>query len=189
MNRGFVYAIVAYILWGFLPVYWKALQAIPALEIVLNRIIWSLVFLVILLSVRRQWSWLKDLRGQWQTLIILGVSAGLLAVNWLTYVWGVNQGYVVETSLGYFINPLVSVALGVIVLREHLSSAQRIAVGIAVIAAILVVTGLPIGWLILVVAIARTVRQEQQKAVVNLIAFLGEEGSTNCHMMSCCLVS
>jgi len=131
MNRGFIYATAAYILWGFLPVYWKALQAIPAVEIVLNRIIWSLLFLVILLSVRRQWIWLKHLREQRRTLIILGISAGLLAANWLTYVWGVNSGYVVETSLGYFINPLVSVVLGVLFLQERLRFWQWVAVVLA----------------------------------------------------------
>ncbi len=131
MNRGCVYAIGAYVLWGFLPVYWKALQAVPAAEIVLHRIIWSLVFLVILLSFRRQWAWLVGLRAQRQTLIILAVSAGLLAVNWLTYVWGVTNGFVVETSLGYFINPLFSVLLGVVFLRERLRLWQWVAVGLA----------------------------------------------------------
>ena len=131
MNRGFLYAIGAYILWGFLPVYWKALQAVPAAEIVLHRIIWSLVFLVILLSVRHRWTWLAGLRAQRQTLIILAAAAGLLAVNWLTYVWGVTSGYVVETSLGYFINPLFSVLLGVVFLQEKLRLWQWVAVGFA----------------------------------------------------------
>ena len=131
MNRGFVYAITAYVIWGFLPVYWKALQAVPAAEIVLHRIIWSLVFLVILLSVRHRWTWLAGLRAQRKTLIILATAAGLLAVNWLTYVWGVTSGYVVETSLGYFINPLFSVLLGVVFLQERLRLWQWVAVGFA----------------------------------------------------------
>lgn len=131
MNRGFVYAIGAYAIWGFLPIYWKALKTVPAAEIVLHRIIWSLVFLVILLAFRRQWAWLSGLRAQRRTLIILAVSAGLLAVNWLTYVWGVTNGFVVETSLGYFINPLFSVLLGVIFLKERLRLWQWAAVGLA----------------------------------------------------------
>ncbi|HEY54296.1 MAG TPA: EamA family transporter RarD [Caldilineae bacterium] len=131
MRRGLAYAIGAYVLWGFFPVYWKALQAVPAAEIVLHRIVWSLVFLVILLAVRRQWAWLSGLRSQRQTLLILAVSAGLLAVNWLTYVWGVTHGFVVETSLGYFINPLFSVLLGVVFLKERLRLWQWTAVGLA----------------------------------------------------------
>ncbi len=133
MNKGLIYAIGAYVLWGFLPVYWKALQAVPSGEIVLNRIIWSLLFLIILLAIRRQWSWLSGLRAKPQTLMILVASAVLLLINWLTYVWGVNNGYVVETSLGYFITPLLSVMLGVVFLQERLRMWQWVAVGLAAI--------------------------------------------------------
>jgi len=141
MNKGLIYALGAYVLWGFLPVYWKAIHAIPAGEIVLNRIIWSLLFLIILLAIRRQWTWLSGLRAQRQTLIILVASAVLLAVNWITYVWGVNNGYVVETSLGYFITPLLSVTLGVFFLQERLRVWQWVAVGLAAIAVLYLTFG------------------------------------------------
>ena len=166
MNRGFVYAIGAYVLWGFLPVYWKALQAVPAAEIVLHRIIWSLVFLVILLSVRRQWSWLLGLRSQPQTLIILAVSAGLLAVNWLTYVWGVTNGFVVETSLGYFINPLLSVSLGVVFLQERLRLWQWVAVGLAALGVLYLTFGYgSFPWIALILALTFGVYGLFQKKV------------------------
>jgi chloramphenicol-sensitive protein RarD len=130
-NKGLVYGILAYTLWGVLPLYWHALRAVPASEILVNRIIWSLVFLVILLSLRRQWAWVRPLLSQRKTLLITSVAAILIGVNWFIYIWAVNAGFVIETSLGYFINPLVNVLLGTIFLRERLRSGQWAAVGIA----------------------------------------------------------
>ena len=166
MRRGLVYAIGAYVLWGFLPVYWKALKAVPAAEIVLHRIIWSLVFLVILLAFRRRWAWLSALRAQRQTLIILAVSAGLLAVNWLTYVWGVTNGFVVETSLGYFINPLFSVLLGVVFLKERLRLWQWAAVGLATLGVLYLTFGYgSFPWIALTLALTFSVYGLLQKKV------------------------
>lgn len=122
--------MAAYGLWGVLPVYWKLLQRVPAPEILAHRILWSLVFLTLLVGVRREWRTLATaLRPA--HLRIYAAAAGLLAVNWLTYIWAVNAGRIVETSLGYFINPLVSVALGVLVLRERLRRAQSGCVALA----------------------------------------------------------
>ncbi|GAB4448463.1 MAG: EamA family transporter RarD [Anaerolineae bacterium] len=131
MNRGLFYAIAAYSLWGLLPLYWKALQSVPATQIVAHRMVWSLVFLGVLLALRRRWAWLPAAMSQPRTLLLVFLSGCILAVNWLTYVWAVNSGYVVETSLGYFINPLLSVFLGVIFLRERLRVAQWLAIGLA----------------------------------------------------------
>ena len=131
MNRGLLYAIAAYVAWGLLPIYWKALQSVPAMQIVGNRMVWSLVFLAILLIVKRHWRWVAPAIKQPRTLFIVFLSGCILAINWLTYVWGVNAGYVVETSLGYFINPLLSVFLGVIFLREKLRFWQWTAIVIA----------------------------------------------------------
>ncbi|MEA3438935.1 MAG: EamA family transporter RarD [Chloroflexota bacterium] len=131
MNRGTLFGLAAYTMWGFFPIYWKLLADVSASEILVNRIIWSLVFLVILLGVSRQWNWLSAVRRDRKTLVNLMIAACLLAINWFTYIWGVNSGYIVETSLGYFINPLVNVLLGVLILRERLRVLQWVAVGVA----------------------------------------------------------
>ncbi len=131
MTRGYLYAITAYALWGFFPIYWKQLHHVPAGEVILHRIMWSLVFLVAVGVVRRQWGWLKQLYQYPRRTLILAVAAGLLAANWFVYVWGVNHGFVVQASLGYFINPLFSVLLGVALLGEKLRRLQWWAVGLA----------------------------------------------------------
>lgn len=129
-RQGVWLAVGAYGLWGVLPVYWKALHRVPAPEILAHRIIWSLVFLLVLVGVRREWRALQPgLRAG--NLRRYAAAAALLAVNWLTYIWAVNAGRIVETSLGYFINPLVSVALGVAVLRERLRRGQALCILLA----------------------------------------------------------
>ncbi len=130
-DRGLLYGVAAYTLWGVLPIYWKLLQGVPTSEILVHRIIWSLVFLLLLLALRRQWSWIIPLRRAPRTLAILATAAALLAVNWFTYIWGVNSGLIVETSLGYFINPLINVLLGVLLLHERMRPGQWIAVSVA----------------------------------------------------------
>jgi len=131
MNRGLIYGILAYSLWGVLPLYWRALHTVPATEILVNRIIWSFVFLAIILSLRRQWRWVHDLVNDRRRIGLLAASAALLASNWFVYIWAVNAGFVVETSLGYFINPLVNVLLGVLVLHERMRLGQWIAIAVA----------------------------------------------------------
>ena len=136
MKKGVAYAAGAYILWGLFPIYWKNLAGVPALEILSHRIVWSLIFVFFLLAAQKKWQWLKPALRNKRTLLIFFVTASVLSINWLTYIWGVNAGFIVETSLGYFINPLVSVLLGVIFLREQLRAGQWIAVGIAAIGVI-----------------------------------------------------
>jgi len=114
-----------------MPIYWKALKAVPAPQIFSHRIVWTLVFVVILVAYGNHWNWLNWVRKQPKTLITIFSMACLLTVNWLTYIWAVNAGYIVETSLGYFINPLVSVVLGMIFFGERLRLWQGVAVGIA----------------------------------------------------------
>jgi chloramphenicol-sensitive protein RarD len=128
MNKGTLYAIGAYLLWGFFPIYWKALHGLPALETLANRIVWSLVFVVILLAVHRHWRWLPAALRNRRILLTFLLSGCILALNWGTYIWAVNADRVVETSLGYFINPLVSVLLGVVFLHERLRQGQWTAV-------------------------------------------------------------
>ena len=136
MNKGMLFAIVAYGLWGLFPLYWKALQHVPALEILSHRMTWSLLFVLALLLVRRRWAWLKTAVSQPKILLLFIASALLLSVNWFVYIWGVNAGFIIETSLGYFINPLVSVLMGVFFLGEQLRKGQWMAIALAAIGVI-----------------------------------------------------
>ncbi len=131
MNKGYLYGIGAYLIWGFLPIYWKSLEAVPAIESLSSRIVWSLVLIGVLLLVRRHWRWLGTAVRDWRIMLTFLLSGSILAVNWGTYIWAVNADHVVETSLGYFINPLVSVLMGVWFLQEKLRRGQWTAVAIA----------------------------------------------------------
>ena len=120
----------AFVLWGVLPVYWKALRPIPASQILAHRVVWSCIFLMGLVVVRGELRALRTAAGG-RALRLYAAAALLLSANWLTYIWAVNTARIVETSLGYFINPLVSVLLGVVFLKERLGRAQWLAVGMA----------------------------------------------------------
>jgi len=130
-KSGVLSAIGAYALWGLLPIYWKAVQTVPAFEIVCHRMAWSFVFVVLLLIWKRRWEWLQQVRRRPVTLITFLCTSSVLALNWVIYIWAVNAGHLVDTSLGYFINPLLSVLLGVLFLGERLRLWQWISVGIA----------------------------------------------------------
>ena len=136
MNKGVLYGIGAYVLWGFFPVYWKFLHGVPALQIIGHRIGWSFILLLAYIFLTKQWNEFRSVAFQWKTIGIYSIAAVLLSFNWLIYVWGVNSGFIVETSLGYFINPLLSVLLGVIFLRERLRPMQWIPVGLAAVGVI-----------------------------------------------------
>ncbi len=129
-RHGMALAVCAYLLWGVLPVYWKALQGVPAPQILAHRVVWSFVLLIGLVLARREWKVLRN-QASLRIVAVYSLAAVLLSVNWLTYIWAVNAGRIVETSLGYFINPLVSVLLGVLFLRERLRRAQWLAVLLA----------------------------------------------------------
>jgi chloramphenicol-sensitive protein RarD len=128
-RRGLVFGLAAYVMWGLFPLYFPLLEPGGALEVLAHRVVWSLVFVVaVLLVTRRGFRNLpRDRRG----LSLLGVASVLIGVNWGVFIWAVNHGHVIESSLGYFINPLVSVALGVFVLGERLRRVQWSAVGVA----------------------------------------------------------
>ena len=128
-ENGVTLALLAYVIWGLFPLYWKPLAAVPALEILAHRIIWSALLLFLILGWRKQWAWLAQLDRK--TLQAFALSSVLLATNWLIYIWAVNAGHVVEASLGYFITPLLNVALGAIVLKERLRRPQQMAVLLA----------------------------------------------------------
>jgi chloramphenicol-sensitive protein RarD len=132
MNKGLLYGAGAYAIWGLLPIYWKALHNVPAVEILSHRIVWALVVAVALVALRRGgWGWLGPALRSPRVLGTFALSAVLLSVNWGIYIWAVNAGHVVETSLGYFINPLVNVLLGVLFLHERLRIGQGVAVAVA----------------------------------------------------------
>lgn len=123
--------VVAYTLWGVLPVYWKWLQAVPAFEVLCHRMLWSLAFLLLLIAVRDRGTSLRRALAEPANWRRFTVTAVLLGGNWFTYIWAVQQGRIVDCSLGYFLNPLVTVALGMVVLGERLNGPQWVSVGFA----------------------------------------------------------
>lgn len=131
MNPGVLYAALAYTAWGFLPVFFKQLSNVNAFEVVLHRMVWSLVFLLCVLAVLKRWAWLREVARQPRVLLAFGVSALLLSANWAVYVWAVQNAHVLDASLGYFILPLVNVAMGFAFLRERPRLGQWLAVAVA----------------------------------------------------------
>ena len=130
-RRGYALGLTAYVIWGLFPVYFKLLESIPALEIITHRAIWSALFGAALLLVWKHPGWWRELLDNPRRLAVLGASGVLIASNWLVYVWAVNNGHMLEASLGYYINPLINVLLGLVVLRERLRPLQWVAVGLA----------------------------------------------------------
>ena len=128
---GIGYALLAFSAWGFLPIYWKLLATVPSLEILAHRMVWSVLFLVGLLAVQKRLGEFRDLLKTPKYIWMLLGTAVLLGVNWFVYIYGVNTNQIVETSLGYFINPLFNVLLGAIVLKERLNYWQILALGMA----------------------------------------------------------
>lgn len=126
-----LYAAAAYAAWGLFPVYFKALQSIAPMEILMHRMLWSLLFLAVVIAWRRQWAWLCDVVRRPKVLAGFAASAILLSSNWFIYIWAVNNNRVVDASLGYFINPLFNVLLGFLILRERLRPVQWTAVALA----------------------------------------------------------
>lgn len=148
---GLLYGFTAYLLWGVFPLYWPLLKPAGAGEILAHRVVWSLVVVLAMLAVLRRWSWLRTLGRR--RLSLLAAAAVVIAVNWGGYIYGVNSGQVVETSLGYFINPLVTIAIGVVVLGERLRPAQWAAVSVGAVAVVVLAVdyGRP-PWLALLLA-------------------------------------
>ena len=131
MKQGTLAALTAYILWGLLPIYWKTIAHVPAQEILGHRIVWSLGVTLVLLALRRQWDWLKTVARRPAIALPYAGTAALLTLNWFVYIWANNNGHIVDASLGYFINPLVNVLLGVVFLRERMRPWQWVAIGLA----------------------------------------------------------
>ncbi len=151
---GVAYAASAYLTWGLFPLYFRALAGVPAPEVLAHRVVWSLVFVAALVTALGRWRGvLAQLRSR-GTLTRLAVTAVLIASNWLTYIWAVNSGRVLEASLGYFVNPLVTVLLGVVFLHEPLTPRQVVAVALAAAGVLaLVVHAGRVPWVALVLAL------------------------------------
>lgn len=132
MNTGILYALATYILWGLFPIYWKQLRHVDATQLIAHRIFWAFLMLLLVVFVTGQWKRFRE-KLDARTMKAHSAAAFLLGINWLTYVWAVNNGYIVESSLGYFINPLFSVFLGMVFLKERLRPLQWIPITLATI--------------------------------------------------------
>ena len=153
VNPGVVQAALAYVSWGLFPLYFLHLASVPAPELVAHRVAWSLLFLLGLLAWRRQWDWVGTVLRQPRVLLAFSVSALLLAGNWGVYIWAVTNGHVIDSSLGYFITPLVNVLLGYTVLHERPGRAQWAALSLAALGVLwLTLLGGQFPWIALVLA-------------------------------------
>ena len=131
MQSGILYGVLAYTAWGLFPIFFKQIAAVDAFEVVMHRTVWSMVFVVAVLTWRRQWGWLSGALRQPRVLATFAASAALLACNWLVYVWAIANDHVLDASLGYFILPLMNVAMGYAVLKERPRRGQWLAVAVA----------------------------------------------------------
>jgi chloramphenicol-sensitive protein RarD len=131
MRKGVIYAVAAYLAWGLLPLYWKVFQEMAAWEVLAHRIVWSVFFVVALLFVTKRWRQMKDAVSTAKARGALFLCSLFVSANWLIFIWAVNNGNVMETSLGYYINPLLNVLFGVLFLKERLGKGQWTAIALA----------------------------------------------------------
>lgn len=155
-------ALSTYLIWGVLPLYWNLLARAEANEILAHRIIWSFVFMVVVLMVTKRWqSFKEDCRALWQDKkrgAILLLAAFTISLNWLTYIWAVNHGHVIDTSIGYYINPLMSVLFGIVFFRERISGLKKISLLLAAIGIVLMTYQLgKLPWVAVVLAVSFSV--------------------------------
>lgn len=152
-SKALTLGIIAYLIWGLSPIYFKSIQSLPASEIIFHRIVWSAFFCAIFIFFYKEHKWWKPLLSQPKYILILFFTGLTLSANWLLYVWAINNHYMLEASLGYYINPLLSVLLGTLVLKEHMRKLQWFAVAFAfigVLIQILLIGQLP--WISLLLA-------------------------------------
>lgn len=176
-RSGLAYGIAAYLCWGFFPLYWPLLDPAGAYEVLAHRIVWSLVFVALLLSATGSWRKFWAILRQGRLMAILAVASAVIALNWGFFIYGVTNGHVIETSLGYFINPLVTVLLGVVLLKESLRPAQWCAIALSAVAVTILTLdyGRP-PWIALVLAATfSTYGYLKKKAHLGTIEALGAE--------------
>ena len=153
-RAGLVYGLAAYLAWGLAPMYFKQIAHVAPLRVVSHRIIWSVVFLAVILAVGRKWGEVRAALRSRRTLWMLGLSAALIAGNWLMFIWAITAGHLLQASLGYFINPLVNVLLGMVFLRERLRVGQAVGVALATLGVLtLALSGGQFPWLALSLAV------------------------------------
>ncbi|OIK00053.1 EamA family transporter RarD [Streptomyces colonosanans] len=140
-RTGLLNGFAAYGMWGLVPLFWPLLKPAGAMEILAHRMVWSLVLVALVLLVMRRWAWAGELLRQPRKLALITVAAAVITVNWGVYIWAVNSGHVVEASLGYFINPLVTIAMGVLILKERLRPVQWAAVAVGFAAVVVLTLG------------------------------------------------
>lgn len=170
MNRdkstGLITAIAAYTLWGFLPVYWKALGQVPALEVLSHRIVWSLVFVTLIIGLSRQWDKVLQIITDRHQVRLIVLAAVMIALNWGLFIWAVQTNHLLDSSLGYYINPLVAVLLGVVIFKERLNTWQKLAIASAAIGVlILIIKAGRVPWLSLALAFSFGIYGAIKKAV------------------------
>lgn len=161
-RTGMIAALSTYIIWSILPLYWNLLARAGANEILAHRIVWSFFFMVIVLVVTRRWqSFKEDCRALWQDKkrgLILLLAAFIISLNWLTYIWAVNHDHVIDTSIGYYINPLMSVLFGIVFFRERISGLKKISLLLATIGIVLMTYQLgKLPWVAVVLAVSFSV--------------------------------
>lgn len=158
-QQGIIYAGFSYLLWGLLPIYWKLLENVNAKEILANRVFWSFIFMVAVLILTKKWGlFIQTFKGFAQNkkqMYALIIASLLISINWFIYIWAVNNGHMIEASFGYYINPLVSILLGMIVLKEKLSAYQYVSFFLAAIGVlILTVSHGKFPWIAIVLALS-----------------------------------
>ncbi|MGB0860862.1 MAG: EamA family transporter RarD, partial [Pseudoalteromonas spongiae] len=132
-KHGMIYAVLAFVMWGLAPLFFKQLQFMPSLEILAHRVIWSALLLVVIIGLRKNLHKVKAILTDPKTLLVLVISATLLGFNWWLFIWSINNDHILDASLGYYINPLLNIALGTLFLKERLSKLQYAAVALAVV--------------------------------------------------------
>lgn len=131
IKKGLASALGSFTLWGFLPIYWKLLEGVPALEILANRILWAFVLMAVLIAATGRWKQIRTVLGNPRELAAIVLASLLIAVNWGLFIWAVTSGRILETSLGYYINPLIAIAMGVFLFKEKLSGWNKFAIALA----------------------------------------------------------
>jgi chloramphenicol-sensitive protein RarD len=141
---GLMYAIGSYIIWGVTPIFWKALASVQSFELMAYRILWSIPFLFLIILFSRKWKkfWKEIHQFSFKTYMLILLATGFLLINWFTFIWAVNNGFIVHTSLGYYINPIVSILLGVMVLKESLTKLQWVAFALVTVGVLVLIFGI-----------------------------------------------
>ncbi|TMP31327.1 EamA family transporter RarD [Pseudoalteromonas rubra] len=136
-KQGYTFAVLAFLMWGLAPIYFKSLDQVDALEILIHRVVWSVLFIALIIAIKLNWSKVMTVLRQPKLMLMLTLTALLLGFNWGLFIWSVNNGHMLDASLGYYINPLLNVLLGMLFLQERLRPRQQFAVGLAFVGVVL----------------------------------------------------